>query len=261
MGEDGYPQKLYKYKSISTIDDLERILDIIENNRIYMPNREQLNDPLEGTFMPIIEIHTAGSWMFKAQHKNHSYVSNQLDLYRILSLSADERNMQMWAHYAGNYSGICIEFSSLGAFSKARPVIYGSHPNRKVIEEPDLDQIETFVEESFFHKSIGWENESEFRIITKQNDKSDVCFFKFEPSAITAIHLGHNIKKLCKDIIYKLCTQKGIPVYMTWCSDFSDELSLVEIHAIDQQVYAAGEDILKYEKDPSKREKMTLNRG
>ena len=35
----------------------------------------------------------------------------------------------------------------------------------------------------------------------------------------------------------------------------------ISFKAIDQKVYAAGEDILKYEKDPSKREKMTLNRG
>ena len=42
------PKYLFKYKSISNLDDVERFLDIIKNNRIYYPTYKQLNDPLEG---------------------------------------------------------------------------------------------------------------------------------------------------------------------------------------------------------------------
>ncbi len=39
---------IYKYKSVDNIQNLEHTLDIIKNNRLYLPNRNQLNDPLEG---------------------------------------------------------------------------------------------------------------------------------------------------------------------------------------------------------------------
>ena len=42
------PKYLFKYKSISSLEDVERFLDIIKNNRIYYPTYKQLNDPLEG---------------------------------------------------------------------------------------------------------------------------------------------------------------------------------------------------------------------
>ena len=41
------PKYLFKYKSISSLEDVERFLDIIKNNRIYYATYKQLNDPLE----------------------------------------------------------------------------------------------------------------------------------------------------------------------------------------------------------------------
>ena len=41
------PKYLFKYKSISGLEDVERFLDIIKNNRIYYPTYKQPNDPLE----------------------------------------------------------------------------------------------------------------------------------------------------------------------------------------------------------------------
>ena len=45
---ESIPKYLFKYKSISSLEDVERFLDIIKNNRIYYPTYKQLNDPLEG---------------------------------------------------------------------------------------------------------------------------------------------------------------------------------------------------------------------
>lgn len=45
---ESIPKYLFKYKSISSLEDVGRFLDIIRNNRIYYPTYKQLNDPLEG---------------------------------------------------------------------------------------------------------------------------------------------------------------------------------------------------------------------
>ena len=42
------PKYLFKYKSISSLEDVERFLDIIKNYRIYYPTYKWLNDPVEG---------------------------------------------------------------------------------------------------------------------------------------------------------------------------------------------------------------------
>ena len=41
------PEKLYKYRSLSG-DSFKYTMDILLNNRIYMPSRKSLNDPFEG---------------------------------------------------------------------------------------------------------------------------------------------------------------------------------------------------------------------
>ena len=41
------PMEVYKYKSVSTRQDFERLRDIILNNHIYMPSPLMLNDPME----------------------------------------------------------------------------------------------------------------------------------------------------------------------------------------------------------------------
>ena len=42
-----YDKTYYKYR---TLDDLERILDIIVNKRLYGAVYKELNDPMEGKF-------------------------------------------------------------------------------------------------------------------------------------------------------------------------------------------------------------------
>lgn len=39
------PTKVFKYRSCINID---RIIDIIENHRLFLSKRENLNDPFEG---------------------------------------------------------------------------------------------------------------------------------------------------------------------------------------------------------------------
>lgn len=40
------PQIVYKYKSISTQTDFNRVVDIIKSNHIYLPKPSMLNDPM-----------------------------------------------------------------------------------------------------------------------------------------------------------------------------------------------------------------------
>ena len=172
MSEKAAPEYLYKYKGIQTKEDMDRAVDIIKNNRIYIPTRTQLNDPLECKYMPKMTFAVAGSWVTSSSHRVHGIVESVMDKYRILSLSADGENLQMWAHYANNYSGICIEFKNQGELAQVQPVKYMYEPPRfKDLFEPDASEVDKWVRESYFIKSGGWSYESEYRILKPETKK------------------------------------------------------------------------------------------
>lgn len=47
------PQIVYKYKSISTQTDFNRVVDIIKSNHIYLPKPSMLNDPMEANALQV----------------------------------------------------------------------------------------------------------------------------------------------------------------------------------------------------------------
>ena len=54
------PMTVYKYKTVSTKQDFERLKDIILNNRIYMASPLALNDPMEANSVQM-SLGVAGS--------------------------------------------------------------------------------------------------------------------------------------------------------------------------------------------------------
>ena len=87
--------KLYKYRSLDTwYDEKEKVVtsgidycvDIINNYKLYFPKREQLNDPYEGSAIPI-NLGVCGSSVFSAMGCLHPRVEEEMNGYRILSFS------------------------------------------------------------------------------------------------------------------------------------------------------------------------------
>lgn len=46
--QEKQPKVLFKYRAIVNAVDLARVLDILNNNRLYFPKVCELNDPFEG---------------------------------------------------------------------------------------------------------------------------------------------------------------------------------------------------------------------
>lgn len=86
------PMIVYKYKSVSTKQDFERLKDIILNNHIYMPSPLMLNDPMEANSVQM-SLGVAGSGYIRDCGKIHSYIESKQAEYRVLSLSAVPNSM------------------------------------------------------------------------------------------------------------------------------------------------------------------------
>jgi hypothetical protein len=121
---------LYKYMSLQKFD---RLLDVIYNQRLYMAKHDSLNDPYEGNLVATDVSHLQGENQdpiaFAAMLEAHDKRWQQsLSRYRICSLSNTWKSTLLWAHYADEFRGICIELSTADD-SDIYPVKYESMNN------------------------------------------------------------------------------------------------------------------------------------
>jgi hypothetical protein len=137
----------YKYKAPP--DNLERLRDTIVRHQLYFPLPRELNDPAEAR--PILDISADDSEQFlyrqwckgnpSASKGNaeqalediregialmgpDKFYGRMIDglhekyaRRRIFSLSKRWDNMSMWAKYAGDHRGYCLEFANAGLFA------------------------------------------------------------------------------------------------------------------------------------------------
>lgn len=97
----------------------------------------------------------------------------------IACLSESERSLLMWAHYANNHHGICVEYNLLQINKEllftAVPVIYSD--NRVCLRSINVNSVETdslrIFTESITSKSTEWHYEKEWRIIRDNKSCGD----------------------------------------------------------------------------------------
>ena len=101
------PKKLYKYQGT---EDFR--ISTLENNEIYFSSKDKLNDPFD--LLPIYYDKNEIDKLLDNKELNIIEIDNILENAAnnmgILSLSTTPLNMPLWAHYANNHKGICIEY-------------------------------------------------------------------------------------------------------------------------------------------------------
>ena len=90
-----------------------------------------MNDPLEGQVIDVRACSYAGCSMSVAADDEDMVAQGIRNQFKILSLSSKYDSAQLWAHYADNYEGICLCFSTSGTFSSARPIEYNTERETK----------------------------------------------------------------------------------------------------------------------------------
>ncbi|MDO5326058.1 MAG: DUF2971 domain-containing protein [Clostridia bacterium] len=190
---DSMPKILFKYKAISSINDLSRACDILQNNRIYMPTYQELNDPLEGLNSKLLCI-------------DENTREELRKKWQILALSTDGLIPSLWAYYAGNYTGICIGFRTHTTFDDAKKVQY-------VTKQESISwDVGLSLPDDLLKKSKDWASEKEWRIIrqTVSLKKCSDCskFFTFKPEDILCVFIGYKIDPIIVRTIQSIMAEK-----------------------------------------------------
>jgi hypothetical protein len=203
---------IYKY---STTEHLDRLRDTILDHRVYFPTLGQVNDPADAkprllaippdklaalVYRDYAKSHSGmtvaarrrhytklqcmvyaryDSWLRRMAEKLYGHVNQN---HRIYCLSKHYDNLVMWAKYAGNHSGYCLEFDrGYAPFNIACDVTYVSELPFMDITDPEDRGPYTFI------KHIRWSGEEEVRVGALNLNDPKVYF---KPACLRRIILG-----------------------------------------------------------------------
>lgn len=95
---------LYKFRAISG-SSFRFSQDIFVNRQLFLPTADSLNDPNEG--VAVIEVQNQyRAWGNQLEERNRR--SN----VRVCALTEQHRSSVVWAHYADEHRGICLELDT-----------------------------------------------------------------------------------------------------------------------------------------------------
>lgn len=184
--------KLYKFRSL---DNIEFVLDIILNERLFCASYESLNDPLEGLFFSMVDRNKR-SFRYRRYKSVEDLPAYNSDL-KICSLSKSLTDIRMWSHYANGHTGVAIEIDFSNHKSDATKVNYeiGLKKHGVKILEGNAAPSEVLS-----YKTEHWEYEEEYRVIHADD------YYSIE-GRVSAIYLGIRVSDFHRKLLSKSIPQ------------------------------------------------------
>ena len=104
------PDVLYKYYCLDRRYKLnDKKLQCLQDAKIFLSEFDAFNDPFEGKFLIFDEQKLREKGWDRSLIE--SYYMHMASMFRIGCLSdTSEQNMPMWAYYANNHEGFCVEY-------------------------------------------------------------------------------------------------------------------------------------------------------
>lgn len=226
---------LYKYRSLQTLLDWERLGDILENDRLYFPTYDQLNDPYEGASTLLVpKDGYAGCSLSNEYDMDYSVIASIKKQYRLLSLSGTCKSTLLWAHYAGYYTGLVLVYKSDKSFASAQKVIYQNAETREQIKV-SAEECDKEVCNTFLSKYKDWEYEHEWRIIEKTDDK----YFNYNSNELVGIIVGNKFSNysilMLKGLLDKF--KNGLSIYRAIPGFQTNGIRIIKLVDVERSIF------------------------
>lgn len=174
--------RLYKYRSFTTSTEKDRLRDIIENQRVYCPTPDKLNDPYDcniGTADHLLSC-LVNLGIFSASTQGHD-------------------DILLFSYYAGEHTGVCLEFEvetqgaigELTFLGQAEPVEYVK--NFPVFSKKTIHRLP-------WTKYQAWRHEMEYRAPANLDFDSSP-YRCFEKEELVGIRFGLRMNPQNKNLI------------------------------------------------------------
>lgn len=251
-------KKVYKYLRISN-----HLFENIENNMIAFTHVDLLNDPFEGVAQYKCFEDKSGEWEAygiafpqmmnkKIQDISYEKICNRC---RLFCVTENRYNPLMWAHYADEHRGVCLEYDIADIVSVSDDI----SEIKYVSKVQSFDDFPSNANKAIFYKSDYWAYEKEIRAVKYLSDEEcisidyndnykclylkekedDFIYFPIGRSStnnlrilkapkvlllnckVTGIYLGLRIKQEDEVRLKDIAGRKGIPIYRITMSDNS----------------------------------------
>lgn len=137
---------------------------------------------------------------------------------RILCLTERPTHAAMWCHYAGNYSGVVLEFHCLDETDSAlltaervtypteKPEIYTASGWAELIVLDQRAATEKMLHISTHTKAPDWSYENEWRVVSykRPTESGDFSDYPFSEPELAALYLGPLISEADRDSLMTL---------------------------------------------------------
>lgn len=217
----------YKYRGgIGILDKegksiFERDINTILNNQIYLPTKDELNDPTEGFYnddeiIGLLETLKDYSLEVKKQYRRLLEKFEDIGVY---SLSRNNDNELLWAYYGSGHTGFAIEFDidilkeSLNHNQYFQFVFDFDVDYVERIPQVDISLLKrwdfNYILKTYLgSKSLSWKHEDEHRLIFEGKGLFDIDY-----RAITGIYFGYRMHKHEVDFIMEKLKGRGLSYY------------------------------------------------
>lgn len=205
------PSLLYRYRPLDERfnERIEQELDALSEAYLYAPSFSHMNDPMESIIRFNNQLGISDN-LFCLNPQVDLYnmnliVQKEIEKLGLISFSKTAYSYPLWAYYAYNFQGFCLEFETVNLQETfdgevLTPVNYSNDikPNFNMIEIliSDRNSLLNLTRQSLSWKRIEWKHEDEYRFIVGEVGKKHY----FENS-LKKIYLGVGIDdKLKKEI-------------------------------------------------------------
>lgn len=223
----------------------------------------EFNDPFElvpGNFGAFLPPTVAKEFFSHNLHNPANYYDHYYDIQSgvrgtvgVICFASEKNNLLMWAHYAMNHTGLCIEFDTNASFFNGQyknscEGLFGkgtqkdSYANLGEIKKVRysnkrplfFDPTELSNDTDFwFIKSEDWSYEKEYRILLPVEHaiyEKNMLFYKINKKIIKSVTLGCQMSPKVKTEVASICSRLGIKVNETFVNSIEFKLDIVDYH-------------------------------
>lgn len=215
----------FKYKCLETTAQLEQLYQILDDKKLFLSKIDALNDPYEG-----------------AQQLLCKEVLNQnLDDYKVCSLSKSAFSVLTWCHYCKRFKGVCVGIKfDCNQKNDLVEVSYSKETLLNFDENSDRKFALSLKDEC-------WKYEKEVRIIETSNCQSEQYYKLKGSSNVECLIIGNEVKECVVEILKEKCKKKNIKVFRAETSKENYGVKICEI--CSNKVFESDETFVEYLKE------------
>jgi hypothetical protein len=248
------PRTLYKYRSLDSVVEQNKVKDILLNNRLYFSTRLGFNDPFDCRIPVLWDRSTRDDWraklletyglkgrpakwkgtveqyvewllqekdiIAKMKKSGPRAINSLLDTHGVLCLCRHPDEILMWSHYANNHEGVCLQFRVLkgSLFSDAVPVEYAEYYPVLKATLPQKELADGMIRTKASH----WKHEAEWRVFKRDAP----ALHNFPQECLCGVILGCRILPKNEALITSWLLQRASSVTLYKAVQAKDKFAL-----------------------------------